>query len=93
MNSYESMVIIPASLQKDEVEKENEKITQFIKENGGTVKETVDWKKRSLAYEIGDQKEGYYFINYFELPANKIKELDRLYRLNENIIRYNIIKK
>ena len=93
MNSYESMVIISANLAETDVDQENLKIVNFINENGGKMIETDKWSKRSLAYEIMKQKEGYYFVNHFQLDAEKILELDRLYRLNENIIRHNIIKK
>ncbi len=93
MNSYESMVVITGNLVESDVKQENLKIINFIKENGGELTETDDWGKRTLAYEILKQKEGYYFINYFKLSADKILELDRLYRLNEHIIRHNIIKK
>ena len=93
MNSYESMVVVSAKLQESEAAQENLKIVNFIKENGGDVQETDEWGKRTLAYEILKQKEGYYFVNYFQLAAEKINELDRVYRLNENIIRHNIIKK
>jgi small subunit ribosomal protein S6 len=93
MNSYESMIVISAELQKTDAAKENEKVISFIKENSGEMIETDEWGKRTLAYEILKQKEGYYYVNFFKMPADKILELDRLYRLNENIIRHNIIKK
>ncbi len=93
MSSYESMVVIAASLQESDAAQENLKIVNYIKDNGGEVTATDEWGKRTLAYEILKQKEGYYFINYFKMSADKILELDRLYRLNENIIRHNIIKK
>ncbi|MCF7911762.1 MAG: 30S ribosomal protein S6 [Candidatus Cloacimonetes bacterium] len=93
MNSYESMIVISANLQDSDVEQVNLNITEFIKSIGGEMTETDAWGKKTLAYEIMKQKEGYYFINYFKLAADKILELDRQYRLNESIIRYNIIKK
>ncbi|MDP8219746.1 MAG: 30S ribosomal protein S6 [Candidatus Stygibacter frigidus] len=93
MNSYESMIVISANISETDVDQENLKVINFINENGGKMIETDKWPKRSLAYEILKQKEGYYFINYFHFAAEKISELDRLYRLNENIIRHNIIKK
>lgn len=93
MNSYESMVIVSANLQESDVAQENLKILNYIKDLGGEIKETDEWGKMTLAYEIQKQKEGFYFINYFLLAAEKVHELDRFYRLNENIIRHNIIKK
>jgi small subunit ribosomal protein S6 len=93
MNSYESMIVISANLQESDVQLVNKSITDFIKEIGGELIETEEWGKKVLAYEILKQKEGYYFVNYFKLAADKMLDLDRQYRLNENIIRHNIIKK
>jgi len=93
MNSYESMIVISANLQESDVQLVNQSITNFIKEIGGEMIETEEWGKKTLAYEILKQKEGYYFVNYFKLAADKMLDLDRQYRLNENIIRHNIIKK
>lgn len=92
MNKYESMVVIHAGMQESDAALENEKIVNFIKENDGKFLETDVWGKRVLAYEIKKYKEGYYFVNYFLLSPEKIQVLDRFYRLNENIIRHNIIK-
>ena len=93
MNSYESMIVISANLQESDTQLVNQSITNFIKEIGGEMIETEEWGKKTLAYEILKQKEGYYFVNYFKLAADKMLDLDRQYRLNENIIRHNIIKK
>lgn len=48
--------------------------------------------KKNLAYEINKHKEGYYLINYFNMDTQAVKLLDRHYRLNEKIIRHNILK-
>lgn len=93
MNKYESMVVISSQLPESDAIQENLKITALIKELGGEVLETDEWGKRILAYEILNMKDAYYFINYFTLSPEKISELDRYYRLDEKIIRHNIIRK
>lgn len=87
------MVVISAQLPESDAAQENQKITALIKELGGEVLETDEWGKRTLAYEIQKMKDAYYFVNYFTLTPEKITELDRYYRLDENIIRHNIIRK
>ncbi len=93
LNNYESMVIFSPSFSEEEVKKENEKILNFIKENEGEVTELDFWGKRNLAYEIGDFKEAYYFVNYYKLAPHLITKLENFLKLNEVIIRFNILVK
>ena len=93
MNKYESMVVITSKLPESEAAQENLKLVTFIKEIGGEIIETDEWGKRILAYEIQKMKDAYFFVNHFTLSADKVSELDRYYRLDESIIRHNIIKK
>jgi len=92
IGKYESMIVLAPNLNSEEMEKETSKIHNLIAELGGTVTKTDTWGKKQLAYEIGKFSEGYYLINYFQLNTQKIHEIDRHYRLNERIIRSNIIK-
>ncbi|MBT3756678.1 MAG: 30S ribosomal protein S6 [Candidatus Cloacimonetes bacterium] len=93
LNKYESMVVIAPTISEENAKKENESIKDFIKENGGEVIKTDEWGKKRLAYQINKFKEGYYFINYFTLDVTKVNELDRFYKLNEYVIRNNILTK
>ena len=90
LNKYESMIIIVPTLTEDDSKQELEKINSFIKKNGGEVLNTDDLGKKRLAYKINDFNEGYYFVIYFNFDTNKVSKLERMYKLNENIIRYNI---
>ena len=47
---------------------------------------------KRLAYEINKCKEGYYIIFYFEAKEDVIVELERNYRINENIIKFITVK-
>ncbi len=93
LKNYESMIVITPDLSNDDAKKENEKITSFITKNKGSIDNTDEWGKKKLAYEIRKFKEGFYFVNYIQFDPEKISELERTYRINENIIRYNILVK
>ncbi|MCD6182439.1 MAG: 30S ribosomal protein S6 [Candidatus Cloacimonetes bacterium] len=93
IRKYESMIVIASTLGEDAAKKENEKVLTFVKENGGEVISTDEWGKRKLAYQIKRNTEGYYFINNFNLDADAILELERIYRLSESIIRSNVLVK
>ena len=84
------MIIIVPTLTEDDSKQELEKINSFIKKKGGEVLNTDDLGKKHLAFKINDFNEGYYFVNYFNFDTTKVSELERMYKLNENVIRYNI---
>ena len=92
LGKYESMIILSPTLSSEDIEKENQKILDLITSLGGEIIKTDIWGKKQLAYEIQKSREGFYIINYFNLDTQKTTELDRHYRLNERIMRYNVIK-
>ena len=92
LGKYESMIVFAPSLSAEEIENEQKKILDLVVELGGEVVKTDIIGKKNLAYEISKYREGYYIINYFNLNTQKTREIDRHYRLNERLLRYNIIK-
>ncbi len=92
MNSYETIFIVDATLEAEAVEAVKEKFTSLIAKNG-TVNNIDEWGKRRLAYEINDKTEGYYYLVDFTADGEFPKELDRQFRINENILRTIIIRK
>jgi len=91
IKDYESMIILKPQFNQDEAAKANENAVSVITENGGELIKTDVWGKRQLAYPINKQTEGYYFINYFRIESEAVKGIQRLYNINENILRFIII--
>jgi small subunit ribosomal protein S6 len=91
IKDYESMIILKPQLTNDEAVKENENAVSVIADNGGELIKTDIWGKRQLAYPISKQHEGHYFINYFKMDSEKVKSVQRLYNINETILRVIII--
>ncbi len=91
MKKYESMIMLSPTFSKEDATKENEKILKYITDNGGEIIEIDVWGKRRLAYEIRKIKEAFYFVNYYNIEQDKVKEFDLQIKLNENIIRHNIL--
>jgi small subunit ribosomal protein S6 len=89
---YESMVIISPKLNEETAKKENEKILSLITNHGGVILKTDEWGKKKLSYEIQKSKEGYYFVNYFQMDSSNVKKLEQFYRIEENIIRFNVLQ-
>ncbi len=84
--SYETMFIVNPQLSEDDTKAVVEKFTALIADNG-EIESVNEWGKRRLAYPINDLNEGYYvLVNYKGDPAF-IKELTRLFNINDNIMR------
>lgn len=92
LHSYETIFIIDASLDEESTKAVVEKFTGLIAKNG-TVGTVDEWGKRRLAYEIDDKTEGYYVLVEFTADPEFPKELDRQFKINDNILRTIIIRK
>lgn len=90
MRKYEAMFIVKPEVEE---EKRNELIEKFkgIIANDGEVEEVNEWGTKKLAYEINKFKEGYYVLITFKANTDLPKELERNFRINDNIIRYIVI--
>ncbi|PRR80337.1 30S ribosomal protein S6 [Clostridium liquoris] len=92
MRKYETIFILHPSLDEEAVNAAVDKFKGVI-ENAGGVVENVDlWGKRKLAYEIEKVNEGYYTLVNFSAEPQLPKELDRLFRINDSVIRHIIVK-
>ena len=91
MNKYESVVIINPSVDEEGVKELVKKFTDLI---------NTDWKvekvdelgKKKLAYEVQKNKEWYYVVFYFEANPNLISELERNYRITDEVIKFMSVK-
>ena len=59
----------------------------------GTVKEVDEWGKRRLAYPINDLNEGYYVLMTFSSKPEFPRELDRILRITDGVMRSLIVCK
>lgn len=92
MNAYETVIILDPATDDAGLETEIQKISDLIKEQGGQTVNVERWGRRKLAYPLNKRHDGNYFCIQFNAPAAAPKALDRICRLNENVIRHLIIK-
>ena len=92
MNKYESVIIINPNVDEAGIKALEEKFTGLINENG-KVEKVNSMGKRKLAYEIKKFKEGTYMLFNFEAKPDSIQELERVYRITDDIIKYIVVKK
>ena len=93
MNRYEMIYIIDTDLEETARKELIEKVSALITNNGGEI-EKVDetWGKRRLAYAIDYKTEGWYVLVTFKAPAELPRELERNLQINENVLRYLVVK-
>ena len=92
MNKYESVIIINPNVDEAALKALQDKFTGLINENGKV--ESVDHMgKRKLAYEIKKFNEGTYMVFNFEANTDLIAELERVYRITDDVIKFITIKK
>lgn len=93
MRKYETIFILHPSLDEDAVKANVEKFKGVIENGGGTVENVDSWGKRKLAYEINKVGEGHYTLIDFSANTELPKELDRVFRITDGVIRHIIVKK
>ena len=87
MNKYESVIIVNPNLDEAGIKALEEKFTGLINENG-KVEAVENMGKKRLAYEIKKFKEGTYMLFNFEANPDSIKELERVYRITDEVLKF-----
>ncbi|MBU2700646.1 small subunit ribosomal protein S6 [Sporomusaceae bacterium BoRhaA] len=91
MRKYEVVFIFKVL----EEEATNTVVTKFenlIKNNGGEIEKIDRWGKKRLAYEIKDMTDGYYVLVHFNAEPATVKELDRVAKITEEVLKHMIVK-
>jgi len=91
MNKYESVVIVNPNLEEESIKNLIKKFSDLINTDG-KVASVEEMGKRKLAYEIQKQKEGFYIVLKFEAKPELIAELERNYRITDEVIKFMVIK-
>ena len=92
MNKYESVIIINPSLEEQGIKDVITKFTDLINSDG-KVENVDEMGRRKLAYEIKKQSEGYYVVYTFEANPEFITELERIYRITDEVIKFIVVRK
>jgi small subunit ribosomal protein S6 len=90
MRTYELMYVLNPAIGDDNIKAEMDRI-QSIVETQGKIHDTDVWGRRKLAYEIQDEQEGYYVLVHFESEPDFPKEVERLLKISDSVLRYLIV--
>ncbi|MBQ3034536.1 MAG: 30S ribosomal protein S6 [Alphaproteobacteria bacterium] len=92
MPFYENVFIARQDLTPAKVNELTDKYASVVESMGGKVSKRENWGLRNLAYKIQKNRKGYYTLMNIDAPADAVIEMERLMRLDENLIRYLTIK-
>lgn len=92
MNKYETIFLLNIKLSEVEQKRILDKVVKCINDYG-KITNIKNIGKRELAYEVRKQKKAYYYEIDFESKSQCISELERLYRITDEVLKFITIKK
>ena len=93
MRDYELLYIIKSEVGEEQTQAVIDRYNGILEGEGATVEKVDKWGKRKLAYTI-DKKytDGFYVLVNFKGEANAVDEVDRLMKIDENLLRHMITR-
>lgn len=88
---YEALVIFKTVGGEQDLARHASELEEQIKRVGGRTESSQNLGRRRLAFRILRQSEGYYQVLRFHAPTEQVVELERLFRLNDAIVRFMIV--
>jgi len=92
MRNYENLVIVKPTLTAEEIQASIKAIEEIITSNGGEIAATDSMGMRKLAYPIEKNERGYFHVIYYSVAPSSINEIERRFRINEDLLRFVTIK-
>jgi len=92
MRQYETIYILKPSLPDEAYEEVVGKFNAIIEKNQGVMIKTDKWGEKTLAYELNKFNKGFYVLLEYCGDAALTKELERLFRLDDKVLKYQTVK-
>lgn len=88
MRPYETLFFTEPNVAEESIDTLVTKIEGAIAKYGGQVEKVNRWGKRHLAYEVEKNNEGYFVLIEFKGGQDDLRELERFYLINQNVLRF-----
>ncbi|WP_282609630.1 30S ribosomal protein S6 [Pelagibius sp. Alg239-R121] len=88
MALYECVLIARQDIASTQVEGLVEQLSTILTDNQGSVAKHEYWGLRNLAYRIKKNRKGHYVLLNIDAPSDAIHEMERVMRLNDDVLRY-----
>jgi small subunit ribosomal protein S6 len=92
MRHYENLVIVKPTLTEEEIKNTLTLVEEVITSNGGEIIARDAMGMKKLAYPIEKNMRGYFYVMYYTVAPSAITEIERRFRINEEILRFVTMK-
>ena len=92
MRDYELVMLVSPDVGDEGFPGTVERVSKFIQERGGEVKNVDQWGRRRLAYPIRRFSEGFYAVTHFSLEPNEVRALEGNLDLAEDVLRHLVVR-
>jgi small subunit ribosomal protein S6 len=92
MRHYENLVIVKPTLTEEEIKNTIAQVEEIITSNGGEIVARDAMGMKKLAYPIEKNARGYFHVMYYKVAPSAISEIERRFRINEEILRFVTMK-
>ena len=89
---YETICIVKPDIGEEAIKGIVSKSSKLVEELKGIDVVVDEWGRRKLAYPIEKKNEGFYFILTYTGPDAASKELERTFRINEDVMRFQTVR-
>ena len=90
MKQYECLYILKPDLEDEARNEMIKKFSDLVVSNKGEIVKIDEWGKKRLAYPINYIEDGYYVIMYFKSGPELPSELERNFKISDNVMRYMV---
>jgi small subunit ribosomal protein S6 len=89
---YETIFVLHPDLTDEDVNAGVQSTVALLESHGSEIIRTERGGKRRLAYPVEKQRYGFYSLIHFHGTNEALSELERMYRLNERVLRYLTVR-
>lgn len=90
--TYETIIIFRGDLTEDSYDFMIKKYQAILEQLGAGIHKIEQLGKKKLAYDIKGYAEGWYVLYSYNLDVGKIAELERIYRVDNEVIKFLTVR-
>jgi small subunit ribosomal protein S6 len=92
MRHYETTYILRPNLGEEQFTEIINRTNTIVTDAGGSIISLDRWGIKRLAYEINKEVQGYYVYMNYASTSDAVKELERIFRIDDRALRFLTIK-
>jgi small subunit ribosomal protein S6 len=93
MENYELTLVLPEKSTPAKKKSVQDLLEKLVKTLKGEITKVDDWGELVLSYKISGNNAGIFLHYWLELDKQVVKDIDTKLRLEEDVIRYLLVKK